>query len=273
MSLLSIPILLLFVFLGALGGFLAGLLGIGGGIIFVPLFLWVFPAAGFSSEVVVHAAFGTSLAVIIPTAITSTLAHRRRGNVDWHQVFRLAIGALTGVLIGGTVAAILPGELLKLLFGLMQVMAGLNLVLRPRHLPPETAAGPPVWQLVLVGFLTGAFSVFFGVGGGIIAVPLMIILLRLPTQLAIGNSSALITVSSFLGAGSYILHGWQAPGLPPFSLGYVNLLVALIAAPSAIGAAGFGVRIASRLGDDKLLKAFALLLIGIGLRIVIGYWW
>ena len=82
----GLEITLLFVVLGSLAGFLAGLLGIGGGIILVPLFLWAFNAAGFSPDVIVHIAFGTSLAVIIPTALSSTFGHRKRGNVEWHQV-------------------------------------------------------------------------------------------------------------------------------------------------------------------------------------------
>ena len=87
MELLSVQIISLTLFFGAFAGFLAGLLGIGGGVILVPLFLWLFPLAGFPEQLIVHTAFGTSLAIIIPTSFSSTLGHRKRGNVDWHMVW------------------------------------------------------------------------------------------------------------------------------------------------------------------------------------------
>jgi hypothetical protein len=269
MQMLSPVMLLLFALLGSCGGFLAGLLGIGGGIIFIPLFLWIFPLAGFSPELVVHIAFGTSLAIIIPTAISSTVAHRRNGNVDWHQVYRISLGSAFGAVAGASLAALLSGDRLTMLFGLMQILVGLRLFFQPRHLPPERQTAVPLWQLLLVGCAVGAFSAFFGVGGGVIAVPLMVMLLQLPTRTAVGNSSALIVVSSIFGVFSYMLHGWTAPDLPPYSVGYVNVLVVAIMAPFAILSAGFGVRVASRVTHDTLLKIFALLLICIGTRILL----
>ncbi|MFA5516246.1 MAG: sulfite exporter TauE/SafE family protein [Desulfuromonadales bacterium] len=265
----SPALLPLFALLGSLGGFLAGLLGIGGGIIFVPLFLWVFPLAGFPPDLVAHSAFGTSLAIIIPTALSSTLAHRRRGNVDWHQVYRIALGAVLGAIAGAMIAAGISSEGLKTMFGFMQVLVGLKMLFQPRYLPPEETLPIPFRHLLLVGLAGGAFSAFFGVGGGVVAVPLMIIFLRLPAQLAVGNSSALIVVSSIIGTLSYMLHGWGMPNLPSFSFGYVNLLVVAIVAPFAICSARLGVRLASRIPHDTLVKVFAIVLILIGLRMLV----
>lgn len=213
-------------------------------------------------------AFGTSLALIIPTAVSSTIAHRRNGNIDWHQVYRVSLGSAVGAVAGASLAAVIPGDRLTMFFGLMQIFVGLRLFFQPRHLPPERQTAVPVWQLLLVGCAVGTFSAFFGVGGGVIAVPLMVMLLQLPTRTAVGNSSAMIVVSSIFGVFSYMLHGWAAPDLPPFSFGYVNLLVVAIMAPFAILSASFGVRVASRVTHDKLLKIFALLLICIGTRIL-----
>jgi uncharacterized membrane protein YfcA len=269
MTIFSPLILILFLALGALAGLLAGMLGIGGGIIFVPLFLWAFPLAGFPADLVVHCAFGTSLAIIIPTAVSSSLAHRRHDNVDWHQVYRLSLGGIVGAVTGASLAAALSGDRLKGLFGLMQILVALKLFFQPRHLPPERNTQVPFLSLLLVGMAGGAFAAFFGVGGGVVAVPLMVIALQLPIQLAVGNSSALIVVSSIAGALSYVVHGWQVPQLPPFSVGYVNLLVVAMVAPFATVGARFGVRIASRLSHDKLVKIFAGLLILIGLRMLI----
>jgi uncharacterized protein len=261
--------LALFVILGSFAGFLAGLLGIGGGIILVPLFLWAFPLAGFSPSIVVHAAFATSLAIIVPTALSSTLAHRRRGNVEWQQVFHLCAGGLAGSVIGASLAAGLSGIWLQGLFGLMQILVGGQMLHRPRYLPPERSEPIPFYQLVSVGLAGGAFSAFFGVGGGVVAVPLMVIALRMPIHFAVGNSSALIVISAFFGALSYTVHGWNHPDLAPFSLGYVNVLVAFLVAPFAMVNARIGVWVAARLHHDKLSKIFAVVLILVGLRMVV----
>ena len=264
--------ILLFIILGSLAGFLAGLLGIGGGIILVPLFLWVFEANGFSLEVLVHTALGTSLAIIIPTAMSSTFGHRKRGNVQWHQVISLCLGGTLGAFTGAWLASLLSGVWLKGLFGVMQLLVALQLVVFSPRLPPERTDPVPPAHLVAVGLAGGIFSAFFGVGGGVIAVPLMVIALSFPIHLAVGNSSALIVISSLSGALSYMYHGWNNPLLPPFSFGYVNGLVLLLVAPFTIIMARLGVRVASRTTHDKLVKVFAVLLVFVGLRMIYSAW-
>jgi len=272
MGTFSIATIVLFVVLGSLAGFLAGLLGIGGGIILVPLFLWAFDASGFAPEIMVHMAFGTSLAVIIPTAISSTFGHRKRGNVQWHQVTSLCLGGILGALGGAWLASLMNGEWLKLLFGVMQLLVAFQLVVFNPRFPPEYTNPVPPIRLAAVGFAGGLFSAFFGVGGGVIAVPLMVIALGFPIHLAVGNSSALIVVSSLSGTLSYMYHGWDSTLLPPFSLGYVNCLVFLLVAPFTIGMARLGVRVASRTAHDKLIKVFAVLLVLVGLRMIYRAW-
>ncbi|HEY5673236.1 MAG TPA: sulfite exporter TauE/SafE family protein [Malonomonas sp.] len=268
MELLSAQIILLSLFFGAVAGFLAGLLGIGGGVILVPLFLWLFPLACFPEHLVVHTAFGTSLAIIVPTSISSTLGHRKRGNVDWHMVTFLAIGGIIGALLGSTAAAYMPGNQLKAVFGLLQIVIALKLLFFQPHLPPERSDPPPSRQLLLVGLAGGFFSAFFGIGGGIVAVPLMLIVLQLPIHLAVGNSSALIVVSSFAATLGYVFHGLQQPVTTPFSLGYVNLLVAAVLAPLTMICARVGVRLATEVSQQRLIKVFAVMLILIGLKIL-----
>ncbi len=262
----------LFVVLGGVAGFLAGLLGIGGGIILVPLFLWSFHAAGFAPEILVHTAFGTSLAIIIPTAISSTMGHRKRGNVEWHQVVVLCLGGVIGAYCGAWAASLLSGVWLKGLFGSMQLLVALQMVIFSPRLPPEhTVTVSPV-SLVAVGFAGGMFSAFFGVGGGVIAVPLMVIALSFPIHLAVGNSSALIVISSLSGALAYMYHGWNEAMLPPYSLGFVNLMVLCLVAPFTIITARLGVRVASRTAHDRLVKVFAVLLVVVGLRMIYSAW-
>ncbi|MCD6581035.1 MAG: sulfite exporter TauE/SafE family protein, partial [Desulfuromusa sp.] len=115
----------------------------------------------------------------------------------------------------------------------------------------------------------GLFSAFFGMGGGVIAVPLMLMVLHLPIHLAVGNSSALIVVSSFSAVICYIWFGLQNPGGTPFSIGYVNILVTLLVAPLTIIFARFGVKLASRTSQTKLVKIFAVLLMLVGVKILL----
>jgi len=255
--------------MGSLAGFLAGLLGIGGGVILVPLFLWLFPLAGFSPELIVHTAFGTSLAIILPTAIGSTLAHRKNGNVDWHMVGFLALGGIIGSILGSSAAAIIPGGTLKICFGLMQIVVSLKLLFYKLNIAPENQGQVKNIPLVLVGLIGGFFSAFFGIGGGVIAVPLMLVFLQLPIHMAVGNSAALIVVSSFSAVICYVWYGIQNAGGTPFSVGYVNLLVAFLVAPLSIILARVGVKLASRTSQEKLIKMFAVLLMLVGIKILL----
>lgn len=262
----------LYIVLGSVAGFTAGLLGIGGGIILVPLFLFIFPLLGYSTDVVAHAAFATSLSIIVPTAISSTFGHRKRGNVAWHQVLFLAIGGTAGALIGSTLAAQISGQTLKLLFGVMQIVVAGKMILSQKTSLHSTREKHPAAAFVTIGIIGGTFSSFFGVGGGVIAVPLMVMILRLPMHLSVGNSSALIVVSALFGAISYILHGWGLDGLPPYTVGYVNWLATVLIAPFAMIFARLGVRIASQISHAKLLRVFAVLMILVGVRMIVEFY-
>lgn len=262
-------VIMLFAAFGSVAGFLAGLLGIGGGVILVPLFLWAFSHVGFPEPVLVHLAIGTSLTIIFPTTISSTFSHFRNGHVNPTQVFHMSIGAVIGALCGSTLASFVDGSVLKALFGLMQIGVAIKILIPAEtlHMEPERIIPPR--SLILVGVAAGTFSSFFGVGGGVIAVPMMLLLLHLPIHHAVGNSSAMIVLSSVVGALSYVVHGWSVPDLPAWSFGYVNLLVVCIVAPFTIIAARFGARLAGRFDRDKLMNIFALLLIVVGLRLLI----
>lgn len=269
---LSLLTFLLLILVAAAGGLLAGLFGIGGGIVLIPMFLAVFRFSGFAAEHVVHLAFGTSLAIIIPTALSSALGHRKRNNVAWDQVLRMAGGSLAGAAVGSALAAGLDGTVLKACFGFMQIATGLRmLTARNPHLVEGEAAGTPGWPpLLLTGLIIGGFSSFFGVGGGVIAVPLMTIFLRQPMLRAVGTSSGLMVISACAGTASYIYHGWAAPNLPPLSLGYVNLGVFALVAPVSMLAARAGVRLANRLSRDRLYSGFSWFIVIVGVYMLSG---
>jgi len=266
MELFAASTWLLFVLVGIFAGLLAGLFGIGGGLVMIPMFLWGFRVAGFVPEIIVHLAFGTSLAIIIPTAISSALGHRKRGNVDWHLVIRMACGSIVGVAIGSSLAVGLSGDTLKGLFGIMQIGVGSRLFAKPPKLPVGEQL-PGTWsKVMLIGIVGGAFSSFFGVGGGVITVPLIMFVLHQSMHRAVGNSSGLMVISALTGTVSYIWHGWGNPQLPPFCLGFVNLMVIILVAPFTILMARVGVRIATRTSHDKMVKLFAVLIILVGVR-------
>ncbi len=269
MELLTSQVIALTITFGVIAGFLAGLLGIGGGVILVPLFLWLFPLVGFPPELVVHTAFGTSLAIILPTAISSTLGHRKRGNIHGEMVLYLSVGGIIGGLIGATIAALISGSILKTCFGLLQIGISARLLFfKQPYLPPECIDCARPWQFVVVGFIGGSFSAFFGIGGGVITVPLLLLLLHLPMRLAVGNSSALIVVSSLAAVSGYIWHGLQQSIAVPYSFGYVNWLVVLLVAPVTMICARLGVRIANKASQTKLIRIFAVVLMLIGVKIV-----
>ena len=272
MDLLSPYLIVITLLLGAFAGFTAGLLGIGGGVILVPLFLWLFPVAGFPVDLVVHTAFGTSLAIILPTAISSVLAHRKRGNIIWSMVTFLAIGGVLGSILGSSLAAILPGEKLKITFGMMQIAVSLKLFFSRKSQPVENLIPACKWQLlIIIGAIGGFFSAFFGIGGGVVAVPLMFMVLKIPIRSAVGNSSALIVISSFSAVCLYVWYGLDEVQNIPFSFGYVNSLVALIVTPLTMVFARFGVALANRISQDKLVKVFAMLLMLVGLKIIFNF--
>jgi uncharacterized membrane protein YfcA len=188
------------------------------------------------------------------------------------MVVFLALGGLLGSLGGSSAAAVIPGDKLKICFGLMQIVVSLKLLFyKAPYLPPEDIGNVKNRSLFLVGAVGGFFSAFFGIGGGVIAVPLMLIFLHFPIHLAVGNSSALIVVSSFSAVSCYIWYGLGQPGTPPFSVGYVNVLIAALVAPLTMLCARIGVRFASRTSQDRLVKVFAVLLMFVGVKILLKF--
>lgn len=267
MDFLTPTLLSMTVVLAACAGSLAGLLGIGGGVILVPLFLWLFTLAGMPQLLIVHSAFGTSLCIIMPTAISSTLGHLRRKHIDWHQVAYLALGGVFGALLGSSLAAMLSGSLLRSAFGVMQVAIGVKMLITPAQRELVPSLEPKALHLAMVGLAGGLFSSFFGVGGGVVAVPLMLLLLHLPAQRAVGNSCPLVFTSALFGTLSYAYHGLSVVTDFPYSFGYINLLVVMIVAPVTMVFAQLGARLASQVSQRKLVSIFALLLILVGVKL------
>ena len=263
---------LLFFLIGSAAGFLGGMFGIGGGIIAVPLLIWSFQALQTSPTVLVHLALGTSLGIIVFTSTSSALSHWRRGNVNWREAFYLIITGIPGAVLGSSLSAFTPGDLLKRLFGLVLLLGGGILWMLPQGTGKRRFSLPSSSILLLSGFLAGILSAYFGVGGGLLAVPLMTLVVGIPIHRAVGNSSSFIVPIAITGVVGYIYHGWQKEGLPPHTVGYLHLVAWLWAGLASVVFANVGARVATRTKPVRLKKAFALLLFLVGIRFIIGAW-
>jgi uncharacterized membrane protein YfcA len=241
---------------GAVSGLTAGMLGVGGGIVVVPVLYHVLGLIGIDPGVRMHIAIGTSLATIIPTAFSSVRAHDKKGAVDWELLRRWALPMMVGVAAGGALAGIARGQTLSIVFVSVALPIAFHLAFGREdrrvadHLP-EGAAGMTLPALI------GGLSTMMGIGGGTIGVPAMT-LFGVPIHRAIGTASAFGVIISIPGTIFAILSGWHAAGLPPYSIGYVNLLGFILIAPISFFAAPFGAHIAHEMDRVKLRRVFAL---------------
>jgi uncharacterized protein len=262
-----------FVLIGTLVGFLGGYLGIGGGAVMIALLnYWVFPSLGVSPEVIIHLCFGTTLAIIIPSSIAGSLAQARVGNVNWRIVSLLTLPGILGSFLGTTIAAYLPSHVLRPLFGILLILISAQMFWQKKGSgdTPDTSSPPQPSTVLMVGAVVGLFSGLFGLGGGVIAIPLLVKVLRLPIHQAVGNSIALVMFTSLIGTAGYVFHGWGDPNLPPHSLGYVHIPGWILAGIPSIFLSGLGVKLARETKPLRLRRVFALVLGAVGIRMVLS---
>ena len=271
-----VELALLLVFVGALAGFLAGIFGIGGGAVLVPVFYECFRLAGVPLEVRMPLCIGTSLAIIIPTSIASFRAHYRRGPVDQAILKLWWVPVVIGVVAGSAIARFAPEKLFKIVFVCVAWSAATRLFLARDgwNLGDDVPTGP---LMRVYGFFIGLLSTLMGVGGGLFANLLMTFYGR-PIHQAVATSSALAVLISIPGALGYVYAGWPAAARfpdvaalqPPFALGYVSLIGALVVMPTTLITAPLGVRAAHALSKRKLEVAFGCYLFIVGGRFVIS---
>jgi uncharacterized membrane protein YfcA len=242
---------------GGLAGLVAGLFGIGGGIILVPFFLWLFIANGFSQDVVMHSAVATSLATIIVTAISSVFAHHRLGSVLWDVVYKLAPGVFIGAVTGAALADRLPTEILKLIFACYLLIVSLEMAFQWRPKAEKQHPSSPV--LFVSGVVIGALSSILGIGGGTLTVPLLS-KYGFPIRNAVAVSSACGLPIAMSGSMSFALLGVGKTGLPEGSIGYVYWPAFLGIVLTSILMAPMGAKLAHQLPTQTLKRIFAGLL-------------
>ena len=263
-----LPLIVALLFGGLVTGFLAGMLGIGGGGIMVPILYELFTAIGIDPTVKTHLAVGTALAVIIPTSIKSYRSHLSKGKVDQSVIRQWAPGVFLGVLVGIFLTSILDGSWLRVVYaGCAFVIAMKLLFASERFQFGSDLPGQPV-----AGLMSGVFgiaSTLMGIGGGIFISATMTLFGRSIHQ-AVATSSGfgvIIAVPATLG---YIWAGWGAENLPFGSLGYVSLLGAAIIIPMSVMAAPYGVKVSHGLSKRKLEVAFGIFLLITSTRFIIS---
>ena len=260
-------VFILYLAIGVLAGITAGLLGVGGGAVTVPLLLWVFKLEGIHQEVATHVALATSLAAMIFTSISSTLAHAGKGAVMWPVFLFLAVGVLMGSIVGVVSAVEISGTTLQIAFAIFLSYVALQMIVgfsaSPRRQLPSTLG------IVGSGSVIGCVSMYFGIGGGSLTVPFLSYCGVAPGR-AVGTSAALGLPIALWGALLYGFSGWGQPLLPEHTFGYVYWPAALGIILTSILFAKLGATIAHRLKADQLRKVFGGVLVLVAVEMVVS---
>ncbi len=249
--------------LGAGAGFVAGLLGIGGGVLLVPLFLEFFRAHGYP-PLSVQTAMGTSKAVVLVSAAIAAREQARAGRVDWGAVLSLAPWVVVGALAGGVAAAWTSPSVLQVAFGVFLAVVGLWMA---RGRPPARSGLPA--GLRAGGFGVGALASFFGVGGGILAVPLLHRSFGKPIHEAAATSSGLMLFTASAGVATHLWAGWVQHNPVPGTVGFVHVGAWALGGLGALAGARRGVRVAGRVSPDLLRRLFAAVLLAVSIRLLV----
>lgn len=256
---------LIYIILGAFTGIFAGLLGVGGGLVIVPMLMIVFPYQHIAPEIVMHMALGTSLASIIFISISSALAHNRHGGVDWCIVRNITLGIMIGTYGGSYIAALISAKYLQLGFACYLLYAAKNILFSKEIQAAREL--PAFFGLSIVGVVIGAVSSMVGIGGGSLSVPYMIYH-NIDMRRAIGTSAAIGLPIAIAGAAGYAVNGFNVASLPPYSLGYIYLPALVGIVILSILTAPYGAKLAHTLPVAFIRKGFAILLLIIALRMM-----
>ena len=260
-------IMLTYLGVGAVAGILAGLLGIGGGLIIVPMLVFCLTRQDIPQEFIMHIALGTSMASIIFTSVSSFWAHHRRGAVRWMVVRRIVPGILLGTFLGTCVAARMSTDFLKGFFVIFLYYVAIQMLINKKPKPSREVPGQA--GMFGVGNVIGVVSSLVGIGGGTLSVPFMM-WCNIAVHEAIGTSAAIGFPIAIAGTVGYIVNGYQVLSLPEYSLGYVYLPALVGIACASVVTAPLGVYLAHSLPVDRLKRVFAVLLLAVGTRMLVS---
>ena len=262
-----LPTLLLYLALGAFAGLMAGLLGVGGGLIIVPVLAGIFQHQQMSAAVIMHLAIGTSLATIVVTSISSVRAHHQRGAVLWPVVWRLTPGIVIGAWLGAVVADALPSAVLSKIFAVFVLVVAAQMAFGAKPAPHRELPG--ALGMLATGGVIGAVSAIVGIGGGSLTVPFLTWCNTAMRQ-AVATSAACGLPIALAGTIGFIVTGLNAAELPAWSLGYVYGPALVGVAFASMLSAPLGAKLAHTLPAEVLKKVFAVFLTLIGVRMLLG---
>lgn len=254
-----------YLLLGSFAGAIAGLLGVGGGLVIVPVLVTLYHLQGFSVDHVMQLALGTSLATIFFTALSSGLAHHRRGAVNWPVMLQLSLGIAAGGWLGGVLAVWLGGVLLAGLFGVFELVVAAQMTFDRR--PSVHRAAPGAARNAVAGGVIGAVSALLGIAGGTLTVP-WLVWHNIDMRQAVATSAACGVPIALVGTLGFAVVGWQQPGLPAGSTGYVYWPAVAMISVASVLSAPFGARVAHRLAQRRLRKVFAVFLALLGVSMI-----
>jgi uncharacterized membrane protein YfcA len=260
--------LVAYVATGAFVGFLAGLLGIGGGMTLVPILSALFAAQALAAEHTVHLALGTAMASIIFTSSASVRAHHQRGAVDWAIVRQLAPGMAIGALVATLASGFVSQRALALAFAAIVYAGATQMLLGGR--PSASRGLPGTTGMVAVGTAVGVICGLVSAGGAFLTVPFMLFC-RVPVVTAIGTAAAVGIPVALVGTVGFVASGWRVPALPAASLGFVYLPALAALVVGSVATAPLGARLAHRLPVTTLKRVFALLLFALATKMVLAY--
>ena len=260
-------VILTYLGVGAIAGILAGLLGIGGGLIIVPMVVFCLTRQEIPHEFIMHIALGTSMASIIFTSVSSFLAHHRRGAVRWMVVRRIALGILLGTFLGACIAARMSTDFLKGFFVIFLYYVAIQMLMNKKPKPSRELPGQAA--MFGVGNVIGVVSSLVGIGGGTLSVPFMM-WCNMAVHEAIGTSAAIGFPIAIAGTVGYIFNGLQVSGLPEYSFGYIYLPALAGIVCASVVTAPLGVYLAHSLPVNKLKRVFAFLLFVVGTRMLLS---
>ena len=251
--------------LGAFTGLFAGMFGIGGGGIMVPVLTFIFSKLAFPAEHLVHMALATSMAAIVPTAIASLRAHHKRKAVIWPVVFKMAPGILLGTFAGTFLASYLSATPLAIFFSCFMAFVASQMILDRK--PTASRQLPKTLVLSGVGSGIGATSALVAIGGGTLTVPFLT-WCNVSLPVAIGTSAAVGLPIAFSGAMGYLVNGWSVAALPAHTLGFIYWPAVLAMATASFFTAPLGAKLAHSLPIPLLKKYFAVLLMSLSLQML-----
>jgi uncharacterized membrane protein YfcA len=255
--------------IGVTVGFLAGLLGIGGGMVMVPMLVFVFTAKGFPAEHMMHLSLATSMATIVFTSLSSVRAHHRHAAVDWAVMRSMAPGIVAGALVASLLAGFIPTRPLAIFFTGFMFYAATQMFFEVRPKPSRQLPGAA--GLFGAGAVIGGVSSVLAAGGAFLSIPFLA-RCNVPLKRAIGTAAANGFPIAAAGTAGYVLNGLHVGGLPEGSLGYVYVPALLIIVAASMPAAPLGAQLAHRLPVRRLRIVFALMLLALALRMLANLW-